>query len=172
MSQSAGRRTPKAQATLGALPEGAALQRERRDTRRPTQQPSRFCQSLPQSGPDFCTMTHRLRSLRESPTRSWAGSGGPRFHFVASRLRLPQRALGHSSAARTAHAIQLDAVRRIYNWLGARNAAKVDLKSLRKYVAALTDEIALVNQWIARQSTDIAIMQATRKRRRNVKVAL
>ena len=55
-----------------------------------------FFQSLPQSGPDFSTMTHRLRSLRESPTPSWAGIGAPRFHCVASRLRIaltmPRRA--------------------------------------------------------------------------------
>ena len=72
------------------------LQRKRRGTRRPTQQQSRFFQSLPQSGPDFSTMTHRLRPLRESPAPSWAGIGAPRFHCVASRLRIalamPRRA--------------------------------------------------------------------------------
>ena len=64
------------------------LQRKRRDTRHPTQQRSRLCQSLPQGGADFSAMTNRLRSLSESRPRPWAYSGGPRFHFVASRLHL------------------------------------------------------------------------------------
>ena len=132
LPQSAGQRTPKAQAALGASPEGVALQRKRRVTRRPTQQQSRFCQSLPPNGSGFSGVTNRLRSLSESRTRSWAGGGGPRFHFVASRLRLLrllQRALGHSSAEWTVRAIQLDGGRRIHNGLRARNTAKVDLKS-------------------------------------------
>ena len=70
-----------------------------------------------------------LAACVATPTRSWACGGGPRFHFVASRLRLPQRALGHPSAEWTVHTIQLDAGRRIHNGLGARNAAKVDLQS-------------------------------------------
>jgi len=45
------------------------LQRKRRDTRRPTQQRSRLCQSLPPNGSGFSGLTKRLRLLSESLTR-------------------------------------------------------------------------------------------------------
>ncbi len=131
-----------------------------------------FCGSGCQQGIVVGFGVECLAACVATPTRSWACGGGPRFHFVASRLRLPQRALGHPSAEWTVHTIQLDAGRLIHNGLGARNAAKVDLQSGRKCVAGLADEIVQVNQCVACQSTGIASMQATRKRRRNVKVAL
>ena len=44
---------PESPVQLGAMPEGVALQRERGVPRRPTQQRSRLCQTLPRSGSDF-----------------------------------------------------------------------------------------------------------------------
>ena len=68
---------------------GVATQAARHPTPNPTTIP--LCQSLPQNGSDFSMMTNRLRPSSVPPTRSLACRSAPRFHFVASRLRLLAR---------------------------------------------------------------------------------